>query len=553
VSVAAAGTGRRSAEGLPWPEGDAPGLQAAAGRLAAAGARVRSTGASLGTAVEGVGAWSGAASGAYRAAVEDTRAVLDQAGGALDRAAGLLRRLATTVDEAQDRVRELDREVRLAEEEAERAAARAAALSLAAGAADLALSLAGADPPAALQTAARDAADGARAASGAAADAQGRAAEVRRRAEREAEGLVEDVNAQDATTAAAVDEAADAAPRFGAAGAPASPALTFATRTFAHVPLEHWRAFAYHRAGIGDEWNPALGFEHNRPWIDASYAYYGELFRGDRDFQWAGMANLVAPTFYAGFQDMAAMRHGGEAADEFTEEALERAFGDLPGPADDAAREWLPTTGSVLASEAGYYETTFLDMQKQIFDDLVWQHEAYTIGGMALMTSLHRRGTLEDEPLEAWHAIDRGDVAGGNELLLYREQRQIIQDEYSAMRGHHGPVGEGVTRLMTWVGDSPIEGGTAYRDLYHRDVPLPTPYPHDPSIPFVGSLDVPLVPDPIELRIPEGNIASFDDRWRWIDDDMLPAYQDLLAQPGRVEAITTQPVAERAEDRRLLP
>ena len=30
-------------------------------------------------------------------------------------------------------------------------------------------------------------------------------------------------------------------------------------------------------------------------------------------------------------------------------------------------------------------------MQKEIFDDLAWQHEAYMLGGAALMQDIHRR------------------------------------------------------------------------------------------------------------------------------------------------------------------
>ena len=57
----------------------------------------------------------------------------------------------------------------------------------------------------------------------------------------------------------------------------------------------------------------------------------------------------------------------------------------------------------------------------------------------------------------------------------------------------------------------------------------------------------------VTLPLPDGNISNFDDRWRWIQEDMLPNYRDLLTQPGDAQAIVSQDVAGRAEGYRQLP
>ena len=56
-----------------------------------------------------------------------------------------------------------------------------------------------------------------------------------------------------------------------------------------------------------------------------------------------------------------------------------------------------------------------------------------------------------------------------------------------------------------------------------------------------------------ELPLPAGNLANFDDRWDWIENDMLPAYRELLAQPGGAETMVRMPVDERAADFRKFP
>lgn len=60
-----------------------------------------------------------------------------------------------------------------------------------------------------------------------------------------------------------------------------------------------------------------------------------------------------------------------------------------------------------------------------------------------------------------------------------------------------------------------------------------------------GSLDV-------TTPLPVGNISDFDTRWDLIDNDTLPAYQQLLAEdPQQVRDMLTAPVGDRIEAARL--
>ena len=55
------------------------------------------------------------------------------------------------------------------------------------------------------------------------------------------------------------------------------------------------------------------------------------------------------------------------------------------------------------------------------------------------------------------------------------------------------------------------------------------------------------------LPLPAGNLSNFDDRWAWIDNDMLPRYQELLQDPDAARGLVSSSVADRAADFRKLP
>jgi hypothetical protein len=295
-------------------------------------------------------------------------------------------------------------------------------------------------------------------------------------------------------------------------------------------------------AGI-DHWDPDAGLLANDGNVRAVYALYGDFWTHDHNLQWAGMANLVGPLFYAGWQDLYAARTTADPDD--IEDLFKRALG-IPG--------WVPDSpfgpvGDLAGSELEWYEHKFLSMQKQIFDDMAYKHLAYTVGGIGLIRDLADRNQIDLQSATAFENIAAGDptsVARGNTSLLEREQHFVIQNDYDEMRDHHGPVGDAFTEALTWTANNPIPGGHSYIHDYHHnlEVPVPTPVP----VPFFH----PKVPVPF-VQVPDGNVSVYDDRWRWISDDMLPAYQRYLEQPNLVQATIDTPVATRAEQYRLLP
>jgi uncharacterized protein YukE len=573
VSVAQAGTGAATHAGLPWPEGDPGSLARSASAVGSGADSLRTAAVRLKAEASRATGWRGAAANAFRSAVAQDHALMTKGAGALEQGAAALKHLSNVLDKAQDRVRALAREVVEAEEAADQAAARAALASLAAVAAGVELTLAGPHPGAALRNAAADASDDAALADSAAGDARAHAEAVRARNTRQAEDAVDDVLRQDRATAAALDAATAAAPLAGVpVGAPTA-ATGFAQVALTGLTLEQWRAIAYWRAGIDSStWQPTDGLLANDATVQAVYRYYGNLYLDHPELQWAGMANIVGPMFYAGWQDMYAIRHLADPGERA--EYLSRWVGlpTLPDPVYDAATALAVMPPGFLnpfelaehltAEEIEWYEDRFLRMQREIFDDLAWQHEAFVLGGAPLLREIGSRypNELPARDVDAWEDIGSGDperVKTGNTDLLMREQERVIQDDYDAMRDHHGPVGDVFTYGFSTMAENPIPGGRAYRDYdpIVLTVDLVPDVPVGPLGPLGPHIDIP-TPD-VEvhqtLPLPAGNLSNFEDRWGWIENDMLPRYHELLQDPHATRALVSSDVAERASDYRKLP
>ena len=244
----------------------------------------------------------------------------------------------------------------------------------------------------------------------------------------------------------------------------------------------------------------------------------------------------------------------------------------------------LADLGALTESELRFYETTFLEMQKEIFLDQAVMHEAYLNGGLPAVEELRDAGLIDDRALEAWRQIQEGAATGdpdllaaGNGRLLWREQNQIINDSYDDMY-HHLPSGPAFTYGMTVVGAPSIPGAGSYGQYDPLSVSVESPGPErigtpdrigtperigpgpfSVEIPSVG-VDLPSIsvdnPTQVEVTVttplPAGNIADRADRWDLIVDDTLPAFQDLLADdPARAREIIDSPVADRIDDQRL--
>lgn len=285
----------------------------------------------------------------------------------------------------------------------------------------------------------------------------------------------------------------------------------------------YWAAEAMENAGIDPgAWDPAKGTWANQETITKVYDYYGRLFLDNPDLQWAGMANMIGPSFAGGFNDLAAIRDGVRK-------------GSIVDPK-------LAPIGMLTNSELKFYETKFLEMQKKIFVDQAGQHEAYLTGGTAETDRLKELDIIDRKTQSAWNDIDQGIhqndsslLEKGNKQLLLREQRTIIGEDYDDMRNYHGPVGQAVTYGMTAVGEPSIPGAGTFADV--------TPI----------TQDVPFTDNRVVTGLPDGNVSVFEERWNMIEQDTLPAYQDVINnEPTRANEIISSDFDERRKDSNLI-
>lgn len=138
--------------------------------------------------------------------------------------------------------------------------------------------------------------------------------------------------------------------------------------------------------------------------------------------------------------------------------------------------------------------------------DIFWQHVAYRDSGLGTLKDARQAGEIPQRVLDAWTMIDGGvtknEIEGvwtGNALLLMYEQQEILQTQIYDLKE--------VKEL--WPAISP-------------DVPTPIP---GHGVPFAS-------------YVSNGNIGVFSDRWKWIFESMLPAWQTLETdEPERTKRL----------------
>ncbi|WP_282782590.1 WXG100 family type VII secretion target [Nocardia sp. CC201C] len=306
-----------------------------------------------------------------------------------------------------------------------------------------------------------------------------------------------------------------------------------ATKFYSSFLRGYWQREALEQAGIDPAaWRPELGAEANRDTIVKVYEYYGRLFLDRPELQWAGMANMIGPSFAGGFFDLDMMQ---ELTSLEGRSPLPFLIGGLPPMLGTDSGPGLP------AEEIRFYESSLLGMQKEIFTDQAAMHEAYLTGGTAEIDRMSRAGLLDPNATGAWHQIhdgyvrnDQSLIAEGNQRLLWREQWQIIADDYDRMR-ERPATGELVTWGMTAVGAPSIPGAQSFPEVFPKSVDAPGPLP--------GTIVTPL---------PDGNISYRDQRWDLITQDTLPAYQRLLADdPARARQLIASDFETRMDEQRL--
>lgn len=301
---------------------------------------------------------------------------------------------------------------------------------------------------------------------------------------------------------------------------------------------QYWLNIALGNAGIDmATWDPSLGALANSQNINAVYTYYANLYLEHPYLLWAGMAAMVGPSFAAGFYDLPRFREIAEySALQFHDVAFVGGF--------------FESMASASAEDLAFYETTFLQMQQDIFVDQAVMHEAYLSGGMPAIQDLYDAGIIDDATLTAWQQIDDGIatddmelIETGNTQLLYREQHDIIQPYYDAMFNRPG-TGQAFTYFLGIVGDPAVPTAMTYGDF--NPLYVTSEILTDVDIPI---LQEPPIPDvTVQTPFPDGNLANFDDRWEYISGDTLPAFQLLVEQsPEVVTEILTTPVDVRIE------
>jgi hypothetical protein len=302
----------------------------------------------------------------------------------------------------------------------------------------------------------------------------------------------------------------------------------------------YWVSVAAKKAGIDlSQWDPSKGADGLKDIIVKVYTYYGQLFLQNPYMQWAGMANMIGPSFAAGFFDLNLIKR------------VAAAMGHVPGAPVD-----LKLLANLTATDLKFFETTFLNMQKDIFFDQAMMHEAYLGGGMDSIKELREAGLINVNTENAWGQIDTGRRTGdqslikaGNTYLLYREQHDVIQTSYQAMYDH--PVtGKAFTYVMGALGEPSIPGTKTFAEYDPLKVSFETPGPD--RIPFTPWDNPTQGTVTITTPLPAGNLANFEDRWDYVSHDTLPAYQDLLADdPEQARSIVASDVEGRIDDYRI--
>jgi hypothetical protein len=85
------------------------------------------------------------------------------------------------------------------------------------------------------------------------------------------------------------------------------------------------------------------------------------------------------------------------------------------------------------AGDLGFYETTFLIMQKKIFEDQAAMHEAYLAGGAAQIEEFYRARIIDVASLEAWRQIEGYD----NDSSIF--DPKCSRRGYGPATGYHEP------------------------------------------------------------------------------------------------------------------
>lgn len=218
----------------------------------------------------------------------------------------------------------------------------------------------------------------------------------------------------------------------------------------------------------------------NQATMQKVYGYYTDVFVANPELLWAGMAKLAGNSVWNGL----------EMGDSF-KPLSQLAPGGGPNKLIDTMQQEL------------------VKMNLEIIMDLGWVHEAYVTGGMDEIERLRSGKLLDRGVYSAFKDIHGGKLEGdqdrinkGNASLLKREQRVILERGYLELARLQD---KGLDQGMAKNSISPIPGGKDFLDV-----------------------------------VPGGDLTNFDDRWRWIETDMLPKW--LAFSPAERVTLVQQPL-----------
>jgi hypothetical protein len=246
--------------------------------------------------------------------------------------------------------------------------------------------------------------------------------------------------------------------------------------------------FITYKTHVPNQINPFDAKAYN---VQVTASYARMYLTNPAAFKWAGMAAFASAGVGEGMQTSYNLAWGA-GAQTFTPAAL--WIGGLLLDRDTSARAgellfWALSGGNRL-----------------VWADIFWQHVAYRDGGFQALKDVKAAGELTDRVFNGWTLIDTGlrakdqnKIWDGNAALLKYEQEVFLQKhiyDRSEVKG-------------LWKN---ISG----------DIPSPIP---GHGVDFID-------------HVPGGNIGVFADRWKWIEESMLPAWKSLeTSDPGRTKTL----------------
>jgi hypothetical protein len=177
------------------------------------------------------------------------------------------------------------------------------------------------------------------------------------------------------------------------------------------------------------------------------------------------------------------------------------------------ASELTPGTGFGTRDPGtrSFINNLLLSGQKRIFEDMAWTHRAYQASGIwAIKHVIENEDDATD--LAAWRQIDKGiqenlqsEINGGNKELLRREQRDVVQRDYTAISTvflRQPPA------FLTWwvngvtvpVNSAGLANAGKWLSANANKNPLNPQLPYGPKF---------------RTTVPGGRLDSYADRWAW--------------------------------------